>query len=141
MPRRSADTSSTLDLRNLFRFLRSSTRPTNAPPSVRLQPQRLNFSLFPVKPSRRPVVVAPCREEDRYGMTHETVAEAEEAMRRTTSNTANSSIKQGQAVAGTQGSHGRPTQIAQGQSSDFEAGEPLIGFCGLYLVRRRPASN
>jgi hypothetical protein len=74
-------------------------------------------------------------------MTHETDAEAEEAMRRTNSNTVNSSTQQGQAVTGPQGSHGQRTQSAQQQSSDFEAGEPLIGCCGLYLVRRRPAST
>ncbi|KAG1808937.1 uncharacterized protein BJ212DRAFT_1589968 [Suillus subaureus] len=108
-------TSSPLYLRNLFGFLRSGTRPTNAPPSIQLRPRRLNLnlslSLLPVKLSRHPVVVAPCREEDRYGMTHETDAEAEEAMRRTNSNTANSSTQQGQVVAGPQGSCGRPAQI------------------------------
>ncbi|KAG2031169.1 hypothetical protein BDR03DRAFT_1003271 [Suillus americanus] len=69
-----------------------------------------------------------------YGITPESDAEAAAAMERTNSNTANSSTQQGQAVAGPQGSHGRPTQSAQGQSSNFEAGEPLIGCCGLYLA-------
>jgi hypothetical protein len=77
----------------------------------------------------------------RYGITPETDEEAEEAMRRTNSNTANSSTQQRQGVIGPQGPHGRPTQSVQGQSSDFGAGEPLIGCCGLYLVRRRPISN
>jgi hypothetical protein len=125
----------------LFDFLRSGTRPTNPSSSIQLRPRRINFSSFPVTISRRPAVVAPCRDEDRYGITPETDAEAEEAMRRTNNNTANSSTQQGQAVAGTQGSHGQPTQSAQQQSSDFGAGEPLIGCCGLYLVRRRPAST
>jgi len=77
----------------------------------------------------------------RYGITPETDEEAEEAMRRTNSNTANSSTQQRQGVIGPQGPHGRPTQSVQGQSSDFGAGEPLIGCCRLYLVRRRPISN
>jgi hypothetical protein len=140
-PHRSSDTSSPVGLRNLFGFLRSGTRPTNPSFSIQSQPRHLNLNLFPVKISRRPVVVAPCRDEDRYGMTHETDAEAEEAMRHTNNNTVNSCTPQGKTVAGSQGSHGRATQSAQGQSSDFEAGEPLIGCCGLYLVRRRPASN
>jgi hypothetical protein len=77
----------------------------------------------------------------RYGITPETDEEAAAAMQRTNSNTADNSTQQGQAAAGPQGSYGRPTQSAQAQSSDFEAGEPLIGCCGFYLVRRRPASN
>jgi hypothetical protein len=140
-PHRSPDTSSPLGLRNLLSFLRSGTRPTNASPSIHLQPRRWNLNFFPVRLSRRPVIVPPCREEDRYGITPETDAEAEEAMRRVNSNTANSSAQQGQAVAGPQGSHGRPTQSTQGQASDFGGGEPLIGCCGLYLVRRRHASS
>jgi len=138
-PHRSSDTTTPRGLSNLFDFLRSGTRPTNLSSSIQLQPRRLNLNLFPLKISRRPVVVAPCREEDRYGITPETDAEAEEAMRRTNSNTANSSTQQGQAVAGPQGSHGRPTQSAQRQSPDFGEGDTLIGCCGLYLVRRRPA--
>ncbi|KAG2738063.1 hypothetical protein P692DRAFT_20759748, partial [Suillus brevipes Sb2] len=51
-------------LRDFFSFLRSSIQPINAPPSVQLQPRRLNFSSFHVKFARRPVDVAPCREED-----------------------------------------------------------------------------
>jgi hypothetical protein len=140
-PHRSSNTSSPRGLRNLFDFLRSGIPPTNLSSSIQLQSRRMNFSLLPVTISRRPVDVAPCREEDRYGITPETDAEAEEAMQRTNNNTVNSSARQGQAVAGPQGSHGRPTQSAQRQSSDFEAGEPLIGCCGLYLVRRRPASK
>jgi hypothetical protein len=140
-PHRSSDTTTPRGLSNLFDFLRSGTRPTNPSSSIQLRPRRINFSSFPVTISRRPAVVAPCRDEDRYGITPETDAEAEEAMRRTNNNTVNSSTQQGQAVAGPQGSHGRPTQSSQGQSSDFEAGEPLMGCCGFYLVRRRPASN
>ncbi|KAG2030399.1 kinase-like domain-containing protein [Suillus americanus] len=137
-PRRSADPSSPLDLRNLFGFLRSSTRPTNASLSIRLPPRRLNVSFFPVRVSRRPADVAPCREEDRYGITPESDAEAAAAMQRMNSNNADISMQQVQGVAGAQGSQGRG---AQGQSSDFEAGKPLIGCCGFYLVRRRPAPN
>jgi hypothetical protein len=127
--------------------------------NLQLRPRRINFSLFPVTISRRPAIMAPCRDEDvsssspyacpsltslplilqRYGITPD--AEAEEAMRRTNHNTANSSTQQGQAVAGPQGSHGRPTQSAQRQSPDFGEGDTLIGCCGLYLVRRRPALN
>ncbi|KAG2033872.1 hypothetical protein BDR03DRAFT_966335 [Suillus americanus] len=61
-------------------------------------------------------------------------------MQRTNSNNVDSSTQQVQAVAGTQGSQGHS---AQGQGSDFEAGEPtyLMGCCGFYLVRRRPVSN
>lgn len=139
--RHSADTSAPPGLRNFFGFMRSSTRPANAPPSIQRQPWQLNFRLFTVTISRHPIDVAPCGEEDRHNMTHETDAEAEEALRRTNSNTADISTQQGQAVACTQGSHGRPTHSAQGQSSDFEAGEPLIGCCGFYLVRRRPTPN
>ncbi|KAG2746975.1 hypothetical protein P692DRAFT_20737234, partial [Suillus brevipes Sb2] len=50
-------------LRNFFGSLRSSARSANAP-SIQRQPRCLNFSLFPVTISRRPVTVAPCREED-----------------------------------------------------------------------------
>jgi hypothetical protein len=140
-PHCSSDTSSPHGLRNLFDFLRSGTRPTNPSSSIQLRPRRINFSLFPVTISRRPAVVAPCRDEDRYGITPETDAEAEEAMRRTNNNTVNSSTQQGQAVAGPQESYGRPTQSVQRQSPDFGEGDTLIGCCGLYLVRRRPASN
>ncbi|KAG2741877.1 WD40 repeat-like protein [Suillus brevipes Sb2] len=63
-PRHSADTSSSPRLRDFFGSLRSSTRSANAPPSVPFEPRRLNFSLFPVKFTRHPVDVAPCREED-----------------------------------------------------------------------------
>lgn len=139
-PRRSEDTSSSPRLRNFFGSLRSSTRSANTP-SIQHQPRRLNFSSFPVTISRRPITVAPCREEDRYRITPETDAEAAAAMQRTNSNNVNSSTAQGQAATGTQRPHGQPTQSAQGQSSDFGAGEPLIGCCGFYLVRRRPASN
>ncbi|KIK34466.1 hypothetical protein CY34DRAFT_812875 [Suillus luteus UH-Slu-Lm8-n1] len=139
-PRRSADPSSSPRLRNFFSSLRSSTRSTNTP-SIQLQPRRLNFSSFPVTISMRPVAVAPCREEDRYGITPETDAEAAAAMKRTNSSNVNSSTAQGEAATGTQRPSGQPTQSAQGQSSDFGAGEPLIGRCGFYLVRRRPASN
>jgi hypothetical protein len=120
-PHHSSDTSSPRGLSNLFDFLRSGTRPTNPSSSIQLRPRRINFSSFPVTISRRPAVVAPCRDEDRYGITPETDAEAEEAMRRTNNNTVNNSAQQGQAVAGPQGSHGLATQSAQGQSSDFEA--------------------
>ncbi|KAG2353266.1 hypothetical protein BDR07DRAFT_730238 [Suillus spraguei] len=97
-----------------------------------------NLNLSRVRISRRPVDVAPCRDEDRYGITPETDAEAEAAMQRTNSNNVNTSTQQVQVVVGAQGSQGH--RSAQGQSSDFE-GEPLIGCCGFYLVRRRPASN
>ncbi|KAG2049033.1 hypothetical protein BDR06DRAFT_1012430 [Suillus hirtellus] len=62
-PRRSEDTSSSPRLRNFPGSLRSSTRSANTP-SIQLQPRCLNFSSFPVTISRRPVTVAPCREED-----------------------------------------------------------------------------
>jgi hypothetical protein len=63
-PRHSADMSSSPRLRDFFGSLRSSTRSANAPPSVPFEHRRLNFSLFPVKFTRHPVDVAPCREED-----------------------------------------------------------------------------
>ncbi|KAG1763588.1 hypothetical protein EDD22DRAFT_952197 [Suillus occidentalis] len=50
----------------------SSTRPANAPKQVLHDPT----SSFPAGPSRRPVEVAACRGEDRYGITPETDAEA-----------------------------------------------------------------
>lgn len=139
--RRSTGTSPSRRLRDFIDFLYSKNQSSNVPEPIHLQPRRLNFSLFPVSIVRHPVDVAPCRGEDRYGITPETEAEAAAAMRPTNINDSknvNSSTQQIQSVAGVQGSR---RQSAQEQSFNFEAGEPLIGCCGFYLVRRRPVSN
>ncbi|KAG0698928.1 WD40-repeat-containing domain protein [Suillus ampliporus] len=115
-----ARSSSPFRWRNLFGFLRFSTRPADAPQPISLQPRRWNFTLLPVTISRHPVVVSPARDDDRIGIAPPSEAEVAAAMERTYDNKANSSTQQSQAAAGAQGSQflmQGPTQTTQGQNS------------------------
>ncbi|KAG0694785.1 WD40-repeat-containing domain protein [Suillus ampliporus] len=146
-PRRSAlfvGTPSPLRLRNVFGFLRPS-QPTNALQPIASKTQPRNFNLF----STHPVDVAPCRDEDRYGIAPESDAEAAAAMQCTSDKKADNSTQQGQDAAGEQGSQvstqGRPTATAQGPNSadDTRESSYAIGCCGFYLDfgRRRRTSD
>ncbi|KAG0696418.1 hypothetical protein DFH29DRAFT_879372 [Suillus ampliporus] len=132
-PRRSADTSSPLRWRNLFGFLHFSTRPAN---ELLHQPRRLNAGLFPVGKYRRPVDVAPARDEDRYGIAPESDAEAAAAMQRTSGNNADSSTAQGQAIAQAQGSQGQPMQTHDLASGTGETSYE-VSCCGFVVSARR----
>ncbi|KAG2739521.1 hypothetical protein P692DRAFT_201371724 [Suillus brevipes Sb2] len=122
MPRHSADTSFLPRLRDFFGFLRSSPQPINAPPSIQIQPRRLNFSSFPVKSARCPVDIAPYCEEDlilqRYAITPESDAEAGAALLRMNSNT-------GQ-LNSARSSHSGGTRVSRTKCS----GEKVYSGCG-----------
>ncbi|KAG2747522.1 WD40 repeat-like protein [Suillus brevipes Sb2] len=128
--------------RKFFGSLHFGTRPAHAPQSVPLEPQRWNFRSFPVGISRRSVIVAPCRDEDRYGITPETDAEAAAAMQRTNSNEPGSSTQPGQpqAVAGTQVSQGQPTGM-QDSSGGTGAVSCEVRCCGLFCSCGRPPAH
>ncbi|KAG1803346.1 WD40-repeat-containing domain protein [Suillus subaureus] len=102
-------------LRSLFGSLRVGTRPPDSLRSMPREPRHWNFNLFPVRISRRTVFVSPARDEDRYGITPESDAEAAAAMQRTDGNETTSSAQPGQPAAGVQGSQERPIE-AQGSS-------------------------
>ncbi|OAX32409.1 hypothetical protein K503DRAFT_787219, partial [Rhizopogon vinicolor AM-OR11-026] len=121
---------------NLFDFLRFNLRPVDASQPLPLQPRRLNFSFFTGRTSSSvPTVdVAPARDEDRYGIVPPTEAEVAAAMaaalQQASGNAVDGPTSQGQAAVGVQGSQvatqGPPTQIAQGQHSTADAGEPAV---------------
>jgi hypothetical protein len=134
-----ASPSPSIRWRNLVGPLRFSTRPPNAPQQIPLQPRRWNFGSFPVGISRRAVDVAPCRNEDRYGITPETDAEAAAAMQHTNSNEAGSSTRpdEPRAVPGTQVSQGQPTGT-QDPSGGTEIVSCEVRCCGLFFSCGRP---
>ncbi|OJA14922.1 hypothetical protein AZE42_06454, partial [Rhizopogon vesiculosus] len=129
-----AGPSSPIRQRNLFDFLRFSTRLASAPQRIALQPWKFRFS--PVRPSMHAINVAPARDEDRYVVEPPSEAEVAAAMQDTSYN---SSTQQSQGAAGTQGSQvymqERPIQTVQRPHSDTGTGELsyVIGCCGFYL--------
>ncbi|KAG2339682.1 WD40 repeat-like protein [Suillus weaverae] len=122
-------------LRRLFGSLRVGTRPPDSPGSMPRKPRHWNFNLFFVGISSRPVEVAPCREEDRYGITPESDAEAAAAMQRTDGDETNSSAQSVQPAAGVQGSQGRRTE-AQGSSGGTGEVSYEVSCCGFFFGRR-----
>lgn len=76
------------------------------------EPRYRNFNLFPVVISRRTVFVAPARDEDRYGITPESDAEAAAAMQRTDGDETNSSEQPAQPAAVVQGSQGQSMETS-----------------------------
>ncbi|KIK40836.1 hypothetical protein CY34DRAFT_245171 [Suillus luteus UH-Slu-Lm8-n1] len=126
---------SLLNWRSLF-----SSTVTDAPrPSPRVS-RHWNFNLLPVGNSRRIVEVAPARDEDRYGITPETDAEAAAAMQRTDGNEADNST---QPAAGAQASQVQPIQIQAQVSTGGVEGVAYEGVscCGFFFGCRRPASH
>ncbi|KAG2752815.1 WD40 repeat-like protein [Suillus brevipes Sb2] len=134
---------SLLNWRSLFGSFRFSGRPADAPrPSPRVS-RHWNFSLLPVGNSRHTVEVAPARDEDRYGITPETDAEAAAAMQRTDGNEADNSTQPGQPAAGSQASQVQPIQTPAQVSTGGAEGVVYEGVscCGFFFGRRRPASH
>ncbi|KAJ8590640.1 WD40 repeat-like protein [Rhizopogon salebrosus TDB-379] len=121
--------------RNFLYFRRS----VDASPSMPLQAQRWNFSLFSGRIPAHTVDVAPARDEDRYAIAPATEAEKAAAMQYAIGNEVNGSSHQGGAAAGVQGpQEGPPIQTVQGQNlaAPTEESSDLIGCCGFVLVRR-----
>lgn len=114
-----------------FGFLHSSTPPANAPQPILRNLRHCNSSPFPVG---CPVYVAACREEDRYGITPESDAEADAAMLRTNADAANISMPPGQPAVVVQVTQVRPTQIQASTSGPEEIG---ITCCGFIISCRR----
>jgi hypothetical protein len=127
-------------LRSLFSSLRVGTRPANSPRALSREPRHWNFNLFPIEISRRSVFVSPARDEDRYGITPESDAEAAAAMQRTNGNETNSSAQPVQPVAAVQGSQGRPTETQDASGGTGEVSYE-VSCCGFYIGRRRPTSH
>ncbi|KAG1728007.1 hypothetical protein EDB19DRAFT_1748548, partial [Suillus lakei] len=126
-----------------FDFLHSSTRLANAPRPVPRQPWHWNSSIFLVGFSTPRVDVAACRDEDRYGIVHESDAEATAAMQRTNDDVTDSSTRPGQPAMGTQASQGRPTQ-AQAQASTSGLEEKVydgVSCCGFFFGYRRRSNS
>ncbi|KAJ8593360.1 WD40 repeat-like protein [Rhizopogon salebrosus TDB-379] len=126
-PRRLAPitSSSTLSPRwhNLLNFLHFTHQPVKTSQPIPLHPRRWNFSLF-TRPGRIPtqtIDVTPARDEDRYAIAPPTEAEVAAAMQQAGSNADNSSMSQGQAISGAQGSQvcttGQPSHATQLQNS------------------------
>lgn len=96
------------------------------------------MNLFSVRTSIRPVDVAPCRDEDRYGITPPSEAEVAAAMESTSDKQAHSSAQQSQAVAGARGSEVRTGQgqttisvaPAHNSGADTDESSCVIGCCG-----------
>ncbi|KAG1858913.1 WD40-repeat-containing domain protein [Suillus subluteus] len=116
--------------------LRPSTQPANAPQQIVHNPWHWNSSSFPVGFFRRPVDVAACRDEDRYGITPETDAEAAAAMLRTNDDVAYSSTQPGQPAVEAQVSQGRSTQTQASTSGPEEIGVSCCGFVISLSCRR-----
>ncbi|KAG2741897.1 WD40 repeat-like protein [Suillus brevipes Sb2] len=133
--------SSLLHWRSLFGSLRFSARPTDAPRPSPREPRHWNFRLRPVGKSRRTVEVAPARDEDRYGITPETDAEAAAAMQRTDGDEVDNSTQPGQPATGVQASQVQPIQQAQVSTSGPEDVVYEVNCCGFFFGRRRPASH
>lgn len=126
-----------------FGFSHSSSRPANAPKQVLRNPWHWNSSLFPAGPSRRPVDVAACRDEDRYGITPETDAEAAAAMLRPNDDVVGCSTLPSQpaVTAGAQVPQVRPTQTQASTSRPQEIGVSCCGFVFVFSCRRRSNSH
>ncbi|KAG2744190.1 WD40 repeat-like protein [Suillus brevipes Sb2] len=134
--------SSSLKWRSLFGSLRFSARPTDAPRPSPRESRRWNFNLLPVGKSSRTVEVAPARDEDRYGITPETDAEADAAMQRTNSNQPDNSTQPGQLAAGAQASQVQPIQTqAQVSTVGLEDIACGVSCCGTFIGFRRSASH
>ncbi|KAG2740111.1 WD40 repeat-like protein [Suillus brevipes Sb2] len=133
---------SSLNWRSWFGSLRFSARPTDAPPPSPRESRQWNFRLRPVGKSSRTVEVAPARDEDRYGITPETDAEAAAAMQRANSNEADNATQSGQPAAGAQASQVQPiptqAQVSTGVPKDIVCG---VSCCGTFFGFRRPASH
>ncbi|KAG2738533.1 WD40 repeat-like protein [Suillus brevipes Sb2] len=133
---------SSLNWRSLFGSSRFSVQPADAPRPLPRESRPWNFSLLPVGKSTRTVDVAPARDEDRYGITPETDAEAAAAMQRTNSNEADNATQPGQPAAGAQASQAQPiqtqAQVATGVPEDIVCG---VSCCGTFFGFRRPASH
>ncbi|KIK43419.1 hypothetical protein CY34DRAFT_712556 [Suillus luteus UH-Slu-Lm8-n1] len=132
--------------RNLkFGSLHSSTRATNGPKQVLRNPWRWNSSSFPAGPSKRPVDVAACREDDRYGIAHETDAEAAAAMLRPNDDVVDCSTQPGQPTVGAQLPQTRPAQTQASTSGPQEIGVSCCGFIFVFVFlfscRRRSNSH
>jgi len=133
----------------LFYSLRFNRRPVDAVQPPPPQSRHRNFSLFTGQTSVPTVDVAPAQDVERYGIAPPTEAEVAAAMaaalQQVNGNAVDGQTSQGQAVVGVQGSQvatqGPLTQIAQGQHSTADTGEPVfaIGCCGFvfHLARRR----
>ncbi|KAG2753526.1 hypothetical protein P692DRAFT_20722267, partial [Suillus brevipes Sb2] len=131
--------SSLLHWRSLFSSLRFSDRPPyTSRPSPR-ESRRWNFRLRPIGKSRRTVEVAPAHDEDRYGITPETDAEAAAAMQRTDGDEVDNSTQPGQPATGVQGSQVQPNQQAQISTGGPEDVVYEVSCCGFFFGRRRPA--
>ncbi|KAG2344386.1 WD40 repeat-like protein [Suillus weaverae] len=116
-----------------------STQLANAPqPRIPRNPWHWNSSLFPVGSSRRPVDVAACRDEDRYGIAPESDAEAAAAMLCTNDDVADSSTRPRQPAVVAQVSQGRPAQLQTSTSEPEEIGVSCCGF--VFICRRRRPS-
>ncbi|KAG2043316.1 WD40-repeat-containing domain protein [Suillus americanus] len=129
-----------LDGKNLtFGSLYASTQLANAPKSgIPRDPWRWNSSLFPAGSSRRPVNVATCRDEDRYGIAPESDAEAAAAMLRTNDNVADSSTRPGQPAVVAQVCQGRPIQTQASTNGPEEIG---VSCCGFFFGCRRLSNS
>ncbi|KAG2741882.1 WD40 repeat-like protein [Suillus brevipes Sb2] len=130
-----------LHWRSLFGSLRFSARPADARRPSPREFRRWNFRLRPVGKSRRTVEVAPARDEDRYGITPETDAEAAAAMQRTDGDEVDNSTQPGQPATGVQASQVQPIQQAQVSTSGPEDVVYEVSCCGFFFGRRRPASH
>ncbi|KAG2737530.1 WD40 repeat-like protein [Suillus brevipes Sb2] len=138
----SPSANSSFNWRSLFGSLRFSARPTDAPRPSPRESRRWNFSLHPVGKSSRTVDVALAQDEDRYGITPETDAEAAAAMQRTNSNQADNSTQPGQPAAGAQASQVQPLQTqAQVSTVGLEDIACGVSCCGTFIGFRRSASH
>ncbi|KAG2737702.1 WD40 repeat-like protein [Suillus brevipes Sb2] len=121
---------------------RSLFSSTNAPRPSPRESRHRNFSLLPVGNFRRSIEVAPARDEDRYGITPETDAEAAAAMQRTNDSEADNSTQPGHLEARVQSSQVRPVQ-AQARGSTGGAEDVAyegVSCCGFFFGRRRSTS-
>ncbi|KAG2749311.1 WD40 repeat-like protein [Suillus brevipes Sb2] len=113
----------------------SSTQPAHVPQSLPRNPWHWNSNLPPVKSSKRPVDIAACREEDRYGIAPESDAEAAAAMLRTNDDLTYI-LTPGQTAVVAQVSQRRPTKT--------HPEETIIRCCGFffgYVRRSNPKSR
>lgn len=142
IPRRFAGTLSPLRLRNVFSFLRPRTQAVDALQAIPLKTRHRSFDFFSVRSSTAlsSVDVAPCRDEDRYGITPPSEAEVAAAMGTTGDKQADSSARQGQALPGAQledaqvrTMQGQTTPMVHARNSSTGRDESscTIGCCGL----------
>ncbi|KAG2054083.1 WD40 repeat-like protein [Suillus hirtellus] len=128
----------------LFRWLRLlssihfGARPVNASRPIEQQSRHwnINLKLFSGGHSTRTVDVPLAQDEDRYGIVHETDAEAAAAMQRTNSDQADSSTQSGQ-PAGAQPSQAQPIQTHQSTSG---TGEVSVTCCCCRIYFGRPST-